>query len=181
MNIILYFLLLIGELVFLIGLSAYAVGLLYSSIMGAPYVPTSKKQVKAILEKAGIVKGQTFVELGSGDGRIVRQAVKQFGVKGIGVEINQLLVFLSRFYAGREKLKDIEFRRENIFSTDLSKADAVYLFLMPQLLRKLTPQMAKNMRKNSIVISHGFKLEGWEKRMTGEIKSEPFSTFFYRV
>ncbi len=181
MSIILYVILLFVELFFLIGLAIYSVGLLYSSVMGAPYVPTSKKQLKAILDRAKLKESQVFVELGSGDGRIVRQAVKQYGVRGIGVEINQLLVMLSRFYAKREHLKTIEFRRENIFATDLKKTDVLYLFLMPQLLRKLDGRFRNELKKGTLIISHGFKLEGWEKRMVDEIKSEPFSTFFYRV
>lgn len=181
MNVILYFSLLILELVFLIGLSIYSVGLLYSSLMGAPYVPTSKKQILAILEKAGLKKGQVFMELGSGDGRIVREAVKKYGVKGIGVDINGLLIFLSNFYAKRDKLENIQFRKENVFTTDMSKVDIIYMFLMPELMRKLVPNMAKTLKKNSLVISHGFKIEGWEKRKSGEISSEPFSTYFYRT
>jgi hypothetical protein len=84
MSIILYVILLFVELFFLIGLAIYSVGLLYSSIMGAPYVPTSNKQLKAILDRAKLKESQVFVELGSGDGRIVREAVKKYGVQGIG-------------------------------------------------------------------------------------------------
>jgi hypothetical protein len=88
---------------------------------------------------------------------------------------------LSRFYAKREQLKTIEFRRENIFATDLKKTDVLYLFLMPQLLRKLDGRFRNELKKGTLIISHGFKLEGWAKRMVDEIKSEPFSTFFYKV
>src|SRR3989338_8627805 len=105
MNVILYLTLLILELLFLGGLAAYSIGLLYSSIMGAPYVPTSKKHIDEILKKANLDKDQTFMELGSGDGRLVRRAVQVYGVKGIGIDINSLLVLLSRLLAARQHLK----------------------------------------------------------------------------
>jgi SAM-dependent methyltransferase len=157
MNLILYFTLLIIELIFLIGLSVYSVSLLYSSVMGAPYVPTSKKQMLAILEKAKLKKGQLFIELGSGDGRIVREAVKRYNVQGIGVEINGLLVMLSNFLAKRSGLKDIQFKKDNIFNTDMSKADAIYMFLMPELMRKLVPSMAKNLKRTVWSFPMGLK------------------------
>lgn len=172
---------LLVELVFLIGIAVYAVGILYSGLMGAPYVPTSERVVADVLKKAGLEKGKTFMELGSGDGRIVREAVRLYGVRGIGIDINDLLIRWSRFLAGRQHLKNIEFRRENVFNTNLEEADYLYLFLMPELLRKLDGRFREKLRKGTLVISHGFKLEGWENKKIDEIKSEPFSTYFYRV
>lgn len=177
----LYILLLLFELFFVMGLGLYTVGLLYSSVMGAPYVPTSQKRIGEILKAAKLKKGQVFLELGSGDGRIVREAVKSYGVKGIGVDINALLIFLSRFYAKHQGLKEISFRRENIFSTEISMCDVLYLFLMPELLRKMKSQFETKLKKGTLVISHGFKLEGWEKKLIHHIPTEPFSTFFYHV
>lgn len=176
-----YILMLLVELVFLIGIATYAIGILYSGLMGAPYVPTSGRAVDDILKKAGLKKDQVFMELGSGDGRLVRTAVKTYGVHGVGIEINQLLVLWSRFLSRRQHLTGIEFRRENIFNTNLAEADVLYLFLMPELLRKMDGRFHEKLRKGTLVISHGFKLEGWQDKMTDKIEREPFSTYFYRV
>lgn len=181
MNVILYLCLLILELLFLSGLAAYSVGLLYSSIMGAPYVPTSKKHIDEILKKASLKKGQVFMELGSGDGRIVRRAVQVYGVKGIGVDINSLLIMLSKFLASRQHLVYVAFLNKNIFDVDFSSADCLYMFLMPETIKKLLPKMEKEIKKDALVISHGFKITGWEKKMAYMIKSEPFSTFYYKI
>ena len=115
MNVLLYLALLILELIFLGGLAAYSIGLLYSSIMGAPYVPTSKKHIDEILKKANLKKDQVFMELGSGDGRIVRRAVQVYGVKGIGVDINSLLIILSKLLASRQHLEEVTFLNKKYF------------------------------------------------------------------
>lgn len=167
-------------MLFLIGLSVYIIGLLYSSLMGAPYVPTSKKNIHDILMKAHLKKGQIFLELGSGDGRIVREAVKKHGVRGIGVDINLLLIFLSRILAKRNHIENITFKKENIFQTDLSKAEVIYFFLMPELIRKIIPRFEKEINKGTLLISHGFKIPGWEGKLIDQIDTQPFSTFFYR-
>lgn len=181
MNVFLYLALLILELLFLSGLAAYSIGLLYSSVMGAPYVPTSKKHIDEILKKANLKKGQAFMELGSGDGRIVRRAVQVYGVKGIGVDINSLLIILSKLLASRQHLEEATFLNKNIFDVNFSNADCIYMFLMPETIKKLMPKMEKEIRKGTLVISHGFKITGWEKKMAYMIKSDPFSTFYYKT
>lgn len=120
------------------------------------------------------------MELGSGDGRLVRRAVQLYGVRGIGVDINSLLIMLSKFIASRQHLLDVSFLNKNIFDVDLSNADCIYMFLMPETIKKLLPKMEKEIKKGALVISHGFKITGWEKKMTYMIKSEPFSTFYYK-
>jgi len=175
-----YITLLCFELIVLALVATYGVTLLFSSAMGAPYVPTSKKRINEILKEAHLKKGQTFLELGSGDGRIVRNAVKQYGVTGIGIDINPTLTFIARLYAKQEKLKNIIFKTESIFNTDLKKAHVIYLFLMPQLILKLIPSLSQ-LSPNTMLISHGFKIEGWDKKLYKTVKTEPFSTFYYRI
>ncbi len=163
-------------LIFLIFMSLYTLFLIYSSFMGSPYVPTKSKKVLEILKHAHLKKGKLFVELGSGDGRIVRWAVKKYHVKGLGVDINPLLVFWSKILGG----KNIEFKVENIFDTDLKKADYVYLFLMPKLIEKLVIKMKKELKKGAIVISHGFPIKGWEKKLYKKLNDNPFPTYYYK-
>lgn len=149
--------------------------------MGAPYVPTQKKRLREILEQAKLKPGQIFVELGSGDGRMVRLAACEFKMTGIGVEINPLLIWWSRFLAKRQHIHNAQFIKQNVFKYNLSDANVVYLFLMPQLIIKLVSQFESELKKGSLVISHGFKIPTWEKKLIHEIKSEPFATFYYRV
>lgn len=163
-------------LVFLIFMSLYTLFLIYSSLMGSPYVPTKSKKVLEILKHAYLKKGKLFVELGSGDGRIVRWAVKKYHVKGLGVDINPLLVFWSKILGG----KNIDFRVQNIFDVDLKNADYIYLFLMPKLIEKLALKMKKELKKGCIIISHGFPLKGWEKKLYKKLEDRPFSTYYYK-
>jgi len=173
---ILYFLTLIFLLVFLIGITVYTLSLIYSSFKGSPYVPTSKKRIKEILKTADLKKGKLFIELGSGDGRIVRTAVNQYQVKGIGVDINPLLIFWAKILGS----KNIDFKVEDIFKTDLRKADYLYIFLMPKLIEDLKEKLEKELKKGTVVISHGFPIEYWQKKLYKKIDSKPFPTYFYK-
>ncbi len=180
MTVFLYVLILCIELLVLVTVAIYSLALVYSSVKGAPFVPTSKKRIDEILKEANLQKGHTFIELGCGDGRVVRYAVKKYGVTGIGIEVNPILTLLSRLYAKAENLRNVVFKTENVLSTDLNKAHVIYLFLMPQLILKLLPKLSQ-LPSGTVLISHGFKIQGWEKKLFKTVHSEPFSTFYYRI
>lgn len=172
----------ITEIIVLFGVSIYGIGLLFSAIKGAPYVPTSNKQLKRIFEHTALKKGGEFVELGSGDGRIIRYAVKNFEVTGVGIEINPLLVAWSRYLSGKEGISDkVSFRRMNIFNYSLVNVDYMYIFLMPELIKALLPKFKKELQKGVLIISHGFKIPGYEKKLIHTEFDKAFSTFYYKV
>ncbi|PIV08302.1 hypothetical protein COS52_03460 [Candidatus Roizmanbacteria bacterium CG03_land_8_20_14_0_80_39_12] len=182
MNLAIYFSLMLLEILILLGVSIYGIGLLFSAFKGAPYVPTSKKQLDRILENASLEKNAQFVELGSGDGRLIRYAVKNYGVTGTGVEINPLLVWWSRYLSKRDGIAHkVSFIRGNVFNYPLQKVDYVYLFLMPELIKKLIPKFKKELKKEAIIISHGFKLPGFERKLIHTEFDKAFSTYYYKV
>lgn len=149
--------------------------------MGSPFVPTSKKELINFLKEAGIKKGQLFLELGCGDGRVVKTAVKEYGARGIGIDINPTLILYARFRAWLSRTKNLEFKVQNLHKTDLSQADIIYLFLMPELIKKLEPRLKAGTKKNADIISHGFKIVGWEKYNFKTIPNKPFPTYYYRL
>lgn len=177
---IIYLLVIFLLLFFLIGVTIYTLSLIGSSFAGSPYVPTRKKEIENILKEADLKKDKLFIELGCGDGRVLREAIKKYQVKGVGVDINPLLIFWARFLSSKIKDKAV-FKVENIFDTSLKKADYLYLFLMPKLIEKLTPKMEKELKKGAIIISHGFAVKAWSKKLYKKLDSNPFPTYYYRV
>jgi len=153
--------------------------------MGAPYVPTKKKLALEILKEVNFKKNGLFVELGSGDGRIVRTAVKNYGVRGLAVDVNGLLIlwskilkFLDPRLRGDDKLT---FKRKNILNTNLTKADYIYLFLFPALIEKLVPNFNSQLKKGVIIISHGFPVKGYEKKLIKKVERKTFPTYYYKI
>lgn len=150
-------------------------------LFGAPFVPTSNKVILEILNKADLKPGQVFLELGSGDGRVVRLAVKNFQVKGRGVEFHPMLVWYSKLRTKFLRLKDIIFIRQNFFQTDFSQAEVIFLFLLPKTVRKLRQKFLKECKKGTVIISHGFPIPEFEKYQIDMIERPRFSTYYYRI
>ncbi len=149
--------------------------------MGAFYVPTKQKEVDFILKNANLKKGQVLFDLGSGDGRLIRTAVKKYKVKGIGIEINPLLIFYSKILAKIQKLNTIEFKRENLFRANIKEANVIFIFLMPDTLKKLSQKFLTECQKEVLIISHGFVIENWQKYLQKKIPHSPFPTYYYRL
>ena len=185
LNLILYLILIFSLLIFFIFMSVYGLSMIFSSVMGAPYVPTKNKLTMEILKEVKFKKNGLFVELGSGDGRIVRSAVTNFNVKGVGIDVNPLLVLWSNFLnnldsrlRGNDKLS---FVTANILSVDLTKADYIYLFLFPALIEKLIPKLDNELKKGAIIISHGFEIFEYKKKLIKKVKRIPFPTYYYKI
>ena len=128
-------------------------GLSWFSGTDAPYVPTQTDSLELVLKWCG-VKGKKFWELGSGDGRVVFAAAR-LGADGVGVEQSLLRVLYSRYKAKKLKL-NCDFIHDNIFNINYSKADVVYIYLLPKAVFKLETKLQKELKANSQIITQRF-------------------------
>lgn len=173
----LYLILVFSVLLILMYISIYMILLIYSWFKGAPYVSTQDEEIKEILEAAQLQQGKTLIELGCGDGRVLRDAVSTYGVTGIGIDINPLLVFIANMRA--KTIRNLTFRCSDIRTSDLSQADYIYLFLFPKLIEKLESQLQKSLTNGALIISHGFKIPYLERYLTRELQGISFKTYYY--
>lgn len=128
---------------------------------GAPYVPSKPDRIDAMLELAAVGRGETIVDLGSGDGSILIEAAAR-GARGIGVEINPLLVWWSRYRIRRKRMEDrIRVVQKNFYHYPLAEADVITLYLWPTTLEKLEEKLRRELRPDARVVSHAFPIPGW--------------------
>ena len=135
-----------------------------------PYVPTPQEVVDAMLELAQVKKGDVVYDLGSGDGRIPITAAKRYGVTALGIDINPQRVKEANENAQREGVTDrVTFRTADLFTTDLSPANVVTLYLLPEVNLKLRPKLLKELKPGSRIVSHAFNMGDWEPDETKNI------------
>lgn len=145
----------------------------YVLLFGAPYLPTMKRQVNSAIKLAELKPGQTLLELGSGDGRVLIAAA-QAGLNAVGYELNPLLFMLSWFRT-RLYRKQIKLIFGNYWLHSWPKCDAIYVFLLPRLMSKLEQKIRAEGLANLPVISFAFKFEDLKP-----IK-EQHGVFLYRL
>jgi SAM-dependent methyltransferase len=140
-----------------------------------PFVPTPPEVVDRMLEIAQVKSGDVIYDLGSGDGRIVIQAAKRYGVKGVGIEIDADLVQRAKDNASREKVEHlVEFRLQDALTADISPATVVTLYMLPEFNAKLRPIFEKQLKPGSRVVSHDFEIQGWVPDKVERIKGDVF-------
>jgi len=127
-----------------------------------PFVRTTTEVIDRMLELARVKPGDVVYDIGSGDGAIIIQAAKKYGVKGVGIEIDRDLVLKARDNAFRENVEHlVEFRVQDAFAADVSPATVVTLYMLPEFNAKLRPMLERQLKPGSRVVSHDYPIEGW--------------------
>jgi cyclopropane fatty-acyl-phospholipid synthase-like methyltransferase len=138
-----------------------------------PFVRTTPEVIDRMLELARVRAGDVVYDIGSGDGAIIIRAAKKYGVKGIGIEIDQELVLKARNNAFREKVEHlVEFRAQDAFTADVSSATVVTLYMLPEFNAKLRPILERQLKPGSRVVSHDFPIEGWVPDRVERVKGD---------
>ena len=127
------------------------------------YVPTPQEVVDQMLALAKVTKNDVLYDLGSGDGRIPITAAQKFGTRGFGIDINPERIKEANANAQKAGVTDrVKFLNQDLFTTDISQATVVTLYLLPQLNVKLRPQLFKQLKPGTRVVSHDFDMGEWK-------------------
>ena len=130
------------------------------------WVPTPQALVDKMLDMAKVTASDYVMDLGSGDGRTVITAAKR-GARATGIEYNPDMVKLSQANAKKEGVAErAEFRKADLFQTDLSKATVITMFLLPDINLKLRPKLLK-LKPGTRVVSNTFTMGDWKPDETG--------------
>jgi hypothetical protein len=130
------------------------------------WVPTPQALVDKMLDMAKLTPGDYLMDLGSGDGRTVITAAKR-GARATGIEYNPDMVKLSQANAKSAGVGErAEFRKADLFETDLSKATVITMFLLPDINLKLRPKLLK-LKPGTRVVSNTFTMGDWKPDETG--------------
>jgi len=149
-------------LVWLAALSFNALAQDGAKELDTPYVPTPQVVVDRMLELAQVKAGETVIDLGSGDGRIMIEAASKYGARGFGVEIDPRLVQRSNEAAARAGVAGrVKFLQQDLFKTDFHEANVLTLYLLPDVNLALRPKILAELRPGARVVSHDYAMGDW--------------------
>ena len=107
-------------------------------------------------------QGDVVFDIGSGDGRMVIQAAKKYGAKGVGIELDSRLVELARAEAKRQGVDHlVEFRQGDALKADVSAATVVTMYMLPGFNKFFRPILEKQLKSRARVVVHDYPIEGW--------------------
>lgn len=130
---------------------------------GIPPTPARARWIRKALAQAQLQPGETIVDLGAGDGRVLRIAAREFGARAVGYEIEPVhcaVGWLSALFGG--VLRRVSIRNRDLYHADLSEADVVYMYLNPSFVENLREPLRQQLASGARVVSLDFPVEGWE-------------------
>lgn len=131
-----------------------------------PFVPTIGKRKKAVINEISEIlnnskKSLNVLDAGSGIGSILIPLAKKFKQQNfIGIELQYIPYKVSKMLA--RKRKNINFIHDDIFNHSFKNVDILYYYAIEQSEKKITEKMIKEMKKGTIIITNGSKLEGFD-------------------
>lgn len=127
----------------------------------APWVPVSRKELPRVERLASLKPGDTFVEIGCGDGRVLRYIAKRHpGVQLVGIEISIIFYLLAKLNVFLLFRKYVSVRYGDALKYDLGQADVVYTYsLRDTLNKKLMPKIKSELQSGARLISYMFKID----------------------
>ena len=128
-------------------------------LFGAPYLPTLSPQVKAALALADLKPGQTLLELGCGDGKVLIAAAEQ-GIKVVGYELNPLLALFAWARTRRRYRRLVTVKWGNFWKADWPEAQAIFVFLLPKYMTRLDKKIVQYTSKPVKLVSFAFAIAG---------------------
>lgn len=136
---------------------------MWSDIIGAGFQPTSKKLVRKMLEMAELGPDDVLYDLGSGDGRIITEAVKGYGSRAVGIEADPIRVLWSRMFLFIHGIRNKStIKWGNFFNEEIIDATTVTLFLGSKANEKLKEKLVKELKPGTPVVSYVWKFNDWK-------------------
>ncbi|HSW37853.1 MAG TPA: methyltransferase domain-containing protein [Candidatus Saccharimonadales bacterium] len=139
--------------------------------VGAPYLPTLDPQVQAALELVALKSGETLLELGCGDGKVLVAAAEQ-GLKVVGYELNPLLAAIAWLRTRRYR-KRVKVVWGNFWTRTWPPTEGIFTFLLPKYMPKLDNKITQLNNKSIKLVSFAFKIPN------REIKAEKAGVYLY--
>jgi SAM-dependent methyltransferase len=127
--------------------------------LDVPYVPTPQPVVNKMLDLAKVGKGDVVYDLGCGDGRVVITAAKERGARGVGIDLNPQRIAEAKANAEKAGVSDkVKFIQGDLFKAKFGDATVVTLYLLPSVNQELRPQLWKQLKVGTRVVSHDFDM-----------------------
>ena len=171
----------IGVLIVVKMIHAFSILSVFPITQGAMFTSTARVKIRTFLDDVPMHPGDLLVDIGCGDGRVLREARKRYGVRGLGFEVNPLAYVLARVKslgAG-----GVEIRWGNFWKADLRDAAVVFCYLFPDVMRRLSEKLKAELRPGATVVSCNFPLPGWSPsrvlRAASSLHNDPI--YIYRI
>jgi SAM-dependent methyltransferase len=159
----------------------FLISIALTSTSLAPWVPTKKKDLERIRKLANLKEGEFFYDLGCGDGRVAIYIARNSKANSVGLELAFPFYFICLLRRVFIKNKRLQFKLNNLFYEDLTKADVVYMFPAnsEKLTGKIIKKLEQELKPGARVITYVFPIKSWQEVLEDKPNEKDISIFLY--
>jgi len=137
--------------------------ILVPALYGLPSIPTRPDRIRKALKLANLQPNEILYDLGAGDGRVLRIAAREFGARGVGIEIDPMHCAFTWLIALASGLGDqVQIRWQNFYKADLSEADIVFFYGTSKETARLGPKLARELKQGARVAAISADFPNWQ-------------------
>lgn len=147
----------------------------------SPWWQVGPREIRKSLKLAKVTKDDIVYDLGSGDARVPIIAAREFGARGVGIEIDYIRHLTAWLKVKLHNLSDrVTLKRGNFFNYEICDATIVFVYLVPRVLEKLKPKLFRELKKGTRILSYKYKIkvETGIKLVKKDLKNE---IYLYRI
>jgi SAM-dependent methyltransferase len=154
-----------------------------ASLSLAPWVPTHGKDLKRTLDLAQLKRGETFYDLGCGNGKVPIYIARHSQANTIGIELALPLYFICKLRQLFIRRPNLKFKFKNLYKENLNDAQVVYIFAdsADKLKGKIKIKLEKELRPGSRVITYAFPVSGWQPVKISKPRETDMSIYLYEI
>lgn len=146
----------------------------------AIFIPLPISTIRKMLDLAKVKKNDVLYDLGSGDGRIMITAAREYGCKAVGIERSMLVAAFCRWRIKRSGLKNrVRLVEGNYFDVNLSRASVVMAYLSQKQNNLLASKLKRELKKGTRIVSASHTFLGLKE--IKKIKTGHFYTRLYKI
>jgi protein-L-isoaspartate O-methyltransferase len=140
----------------------------------APFVATPLPVVRHMLTLVDLKPGETFYDLGAGDGRTVVMAAQEFGARAVGIELREDLAKKALATIHELGIQDrVTIVQDDMFNIRLSPANVIFLYLTTSANDKVKPKLEKELNQGARIVSHDYEILGLKQLKTDNFCENP--------
>jgi hypothetical protein len=153
----------------------------YAGIIASPYVGTPRKKIRRAMELASLKPGEHFYDLGSGDGRSLIIAAKEYQAQSTGFELWHFLYLWSKISIFFHHCSDqAKVYWKNFYQADISEADVVFCFLTPKAYPHLEKKFKEELKDGARVIIFSDSLNFWKPQRVITFQGKSKMSFYIK-
>ncbi|MGB5974876.1 MAG: methyltransferase domain-containing protein [Nodosilinea sp.] len=144
------------------------------------FVPTPADAATAMLKLAELSAADIVYDLGCGDGHLLIEAAVNYGVRGVGIDVDSDLLDKARAGASWARVDHrLTFTQSNLFEANFQAATVVLIYLLPRLNLRLRSRLQTQLRPGSRIVSHMFDMGDWEPHLTLRLEESEEDSVIY--